>query len=200
MAIWHGLAVWPNGPTTVCPYGSRMAKAQTHRMPKLWAFVILDFQQFLERLRILSDLSGVVWNCLKRFRIFGCNRVLTVDFAEGLQTWSCAPHCNLDQPQSHAPQTSHSPSSFFVSGPLDSIGLLYGWGMPPLSAPGAGTQSWLLCPLISLGLAHAKQATGTPLWSTGGRDPVPDVQINFCTQQCILLVAPDLFSFGIDSQ
>ena len=58
-------------------------------------------------------------------------------------------------------------------GPIEPHGRLYGWGDPPITAPSNGTQSWLLCPLISLALAGAERAHGVPLCSTGPRQPVP---------------------------
>ena len=43
--------------------------------------------------------------------------------------------------------------------PLSMFGDLYGWGSGPIIAPRSGTQSWLLCPLISMALAlHATDA------------------------------------------
>ena len=57
-----------------------------------------------------------------------CNRVVTVpDAVEERRDW-------------------------FSSGPLTRLGPLYGWGSSSPSLPGEGPQSWLFCPLISLGL------------------------------------------------
>ena len=53
---------------------------------------------------------------------------------------------------------------------------LYGWREVPISPPGSGSQSWLLCPLISLGLLDAEHARSVPAYSTGSRFPVPDQQ------------------------
>ena len=45
--------------------------------------------------------------------------------------------------------------------------------------PGAGSQSWLFCPLISLGLVHAVRARSVALYSTGSRTPLPAPQHDF---------------------
>ena len=78
--------------------------------------------------------------------------------------------------------------NWFVRGPLSTMGSLYGWGESPISPPGSGPQSWLFCPLISLGLVAAEQARGAPLYSTGSRSPVPDVQRAFWCSQAMEVI------------
>ena len=46
-------------------------------------------------------------------------------------------------------------------------------------SPGSGTQSWLFCPLISLGLALAESRLGVPPYSTGNCEQVPSEQSQF---------------------
>lgn len=103
----------------------------------------------------------------------GCGpRVWELDLRAGSARWQCSrPSCGqLD---------AGSLPEFFTRGPLCSSGRVYGWGNPPLSVPGQGTQSWLFCPLISLGLLQLEQQTGQQLWSTGQRAEVPQAQLNF---------------------
>ena len=78
-------------------------------------------------------------------------------------------------------------SDWFSSGPLCQLSPLYGWDSPTLSQPGEGTQSWLFCPLISLGLLAVETRLSVPPFSTGPRAPVPEEQIQFWTHQ-----APDI--------
>ena len=59
-----------------------------------------------------------------------------------------------------------------------SIHCMGGVRAAPVS-PGSGTQSWLFCPLISLGLAHAESNRGIPPYSTGSREHVPPEQSLF---------------------
>jgi len=66
---------------------------------------------------------------------------------------------------------------FFIRGPICQFEHPYGWGPGrPLAVPGSGTQSWLFCPLISLGLAEAERAMHCDVWSVGKRQPVPAMQ------------------------
>ena len=51
--------------------------------------------------------------------------------------------------------------------------------------PGSGTQSWLFCPLISLGLALAESRLGVPPCSTGNREQVPSEQSQFWTARAL---------------
>ena len=69
--------------------------------------------------------------------------------------------------------------NWFSHGPLANLGSLYGWGSPPVTQPGTGSQSWLFCPLISLGLLAAERTRGVPPYSTGSRVAVPDRQREF---------------------
>ena len=64
-------------------------------------------------------------------------------------------------------------------GPLTRLGALYGWGQMPISPPGVGSQSWLFCPLISLGLENAEHTRRAVPFSTGLRHLVPEDQRNF---------------------
>ena len=79
---------------------------------------------------------------------------------------------------SSPPSTSDAPD-WFSHGPLSNFESLYGWGSSRPSPPGSGTQSWLFCPLISLGLALAESNRGVPPYSTGNRDQVPPEQSLF---------------------
>ena len=47
-------------------------------------------------------------------------------------------------------------------GPLSRFPSLFGWGRDNPTPPGSGTQSWLFCPLISLGLALAESRHRCP--------------------------------------
>ena len=107
--------------------------------------------------------------------------VFVTDFSSGDSGMWC-PSCQLRtecvSPQSRlALQDCERPQpNWFTHGPLSTFGHLYGWGAVPISPPGSGSQSWLLCPLISLGLLDAEHARGVPAYSTGSRLPVPDQQ------------------------
>ena len=83
-------------------------------------------------------------------------------------------------PQGESVALPATPRDWFTQSPLSCMGRLKGWGDPPITAPGCGTQSWVLCPLISLALAGAELAHGVPLYSTGLRQPVPPDQARFC--------------------
>ena len=99
------------------------------------------------------------------------------------------PHVDFDPPplphdSSPAPQppaTPHQTRNWFTHGPLSRFSPLYGWGSAPPTPPGSGSQSWLFCPLISLGLALAESQLGVPPYSTGSRDQVPFDQSLFWT-------------------
>ena len=54
------------------------------------------------------------------------------------------------------PPDNEPPADWFSHGPLSIFPSLYGWGRGDPTPPGSGTQSWLFCPLISLGLALAE--------------------------------------------
>ena len=88
-----------------------------------------------------------------------CNRVVTVpDAVEERRDW-------------------------FSSGPLTRLGPLYGWGSSSPSLRGEGPQSWLFCPLISMGLLVVEARRAVPSYSTGPRAPVPDSQAQFWTSR-----------------
>ena len=82
------------------------------------------------------------------------------------------------------------------SGPLTRLGPLYGWGSSSPSLPGEGPQSWLFCPLISLGLLVVEARRAVPAYSTGPRAPVPDSQAQFWTSRArdVIHAFVDLFS------
>ena len=107
--------------------------------------------------------------------------VFVTDFSSGDSGMWC-PSCQLRtecvNPQSRLVlQDCERPQpNWFTHSPLSTFGHLYGWGAVPISPPGSGSQSWLLCPLISLGLLDAEHARGVPAYSTGSRLPVPDQQ------------------------
>ena len=69
--------------------------------------------------------------------------------------------------------------NWFTHGPLAGLGSLYGWESPPVTQPGTGSQSWLFCPLISLGLVATERTRGVPPFSTGSRAAEPDLQREF---------------------
>ena len=52
-------------------------------------------------------------------------------------------------------------------------------GDSPILPPGASSQSWLFCPLISLGLVHAERARSVALYSTGSRTLLLALQHDF---------------------
>ena len=81
------------------------------------------------------------------------------------------------------PDADEERRDWFSSGPLTQMGPLYGWGSSPPSLPGEGPQSWLFCPLISLGLLVVEARRAVPLYSTGPRAPVPDPQAQFWTSR-----------------
>ena len=65
------------------------------------------------------------------------------------------------------PQPINDPSAdWFSHGPLSKFASLCGWVRGNATPPGSGTQSWLFCPLISLGLAVAESRMSVPPCST----------------------------------
>ena len=64
----------------------------------------------------------------------------------------------------------------FSCGPLCGMSPLYGWDARTLSRPGEGTQSWLFCPLISLGMLQLETTLNILAYTTGPRAPVPECQ------------------------
>ena len=86
--------------------------------------------------------------------------------------------CNLVVPD---PDAVAERRDWFSSGPLSRLGPLYSWGASSPSPPGEGTQSWLFCPLMSLGLWALEVRHAVLAYSTGPRAPVPDPQAQFWT-------------------
>ena len=86
---------------------------------------------------------------------------------------------SVANPVASSPPSSVDPPDWFSHGPLSCFDSLYGWGSSRPSPPGSGTQSWLFCPLISLGLARAESNRGIPPYSTGSREHVPPEQSLF---------------------
>ena len=81
------------------------------------------------------------------------------------------------------PDPTFPSSDCFSSGPLCQLSPLNGWDSPTLSQPGESTQSWLRCPLISLGLLAVETRLSVRPFSTGPRAPVPEEQVQFWTHQ-----------------
>ena len=72
----------------------------------------------------------------------------------------------LPHDSSPAPQPSATPPptrDWFTHGPLSRFSPLYGWGSALPTPPGSGSQSWLFCPLISLGLPLQNPNSGSLL-------------------------------------
>ena len=84
------------------------------------------------------------------------------------------------------PQDEDLPADWFSHGPLSR--LLCGWGRGDPTPPGSGTQSWLFCPLISLGLALAESRVGVPPYSTGNREQVPSERSQFWTAHALPII------------
>ena len=79
-------------------------------------------------------------------------------------------------------------ADWFSHGPLSRFPSPYGWGRGDPTPPGSGTQSWLFCPLISLGLALAESRLGVPPYSTGNREQVPSEQSQFWTANALPII------------
>ena len=116
----------------------------------------------------------------------GCGpRMWVQDFQSGSATWQCSrSNCATRGPLRELP-------AFFTCGPLCSSDRIYGWGSPPLAVPGNGTQSWLFCPLISLGLLSFELESSLQPWSIGCRAVVPSAQARFWqgSQQARTIIA-----------
>ena len=65
------------------------------------------------------------------------------------------------------PPDNDPPTDWFSHGPLTRFASQCGWARGDPTPPGSGTQSWLFCPLISLGLALAESRMGVFPYSTG---------------------------------
>ena len=89
-----------------------------------------------------------------------------------LMTVSSPPPQPPVPPAPAPPLDNEQPADWFSHGPLSRFPSLYGWGRGDPTPPGSGTQSWLFCPLISLGLALAQSRMGVPPYSTGNREQV----------------------------
>ena len=86
------------------------------------------------------------------------------------------------------PPNNDPPVDWFSHGPLSSFPSLCGWGRGDPTPPGSGTQSWLFCPLISLGLALAESRLGVPPYSTGNREQVPSEQSQFWATHALPII------------
>ena len=86
------------------------------------------------------------------------------------------------------PPDHDPPSDWFSHGPLTRCPSLYGWGRGDPTHPGSGTQSWLFCPLISLGLALAESRMGVLPYSTGNCEQFPSEQSHFWTAHALPIV------------
>ena len=97
-----------------------------------------------------------------------CSRTLLVEDVPPLPDLSC-PRCQVDSGavldvttgdvrrvclSCNCVVTAPDPpqEDWFSCGPLCGMAPLYGWDARTLSRLGEGTQSWLFCPLISLGM------------------------------------------------
>ena len=91
-------------------------------------------------------------------------------------------------PPANVPPDNEPPADWFSHGPLSIFPSLYGWRRGDPTPPGSGTQSWLFCPLISLGLALAESRLGVPPYSTGNREQVPSEQSQFWTTHALPII------------
>ena len=90
----------------------------------------------------------------------------------------CLPPQTPVPPAPASPPDNDPPSDWFSHGPLSRFASLCDWGRGNPTPPGSGTQSWPLCPLISLGLAFAESRMGVPPYSTGKSEQVPQSQFS----------------------
>ena len=105
-----------------------------------------------------------------------------------LTTVSAPPPQPPVPPAPALPPNNEPPADWFSHGPLSFFPSLYGWGRGDATPPGSGTQSWLFCPLISLGLALAESRLGVPPYSTGNREQVPSEQSQFWTTHALPII------------
>ena len=112
------------------------------------------------------------------------------------------PHdSTVANPVASSPPSSVDPPDWFSHGPLSCFDSLYGWGSSRPSPPGSGTQSWLFCPLVSLGLALAESNRGIPPYSTGSREQVPpDQSLFWSTHASHIIQAYATHFLTLDSQ
>ena len=135
-----------------------------------------DFEESTDRMmewspQQLSNQWGPQWLCLRCGRSMELSQIpqrpdivcsqcgvncptMIMDCREG-NRWMWCPHCQRREEISHVLPVS---PTWFSHGPLTILVRLYAWGDSPILPPGAGSQSWLFCPLISLGLVHAERA------------------------------------------
>ena len=138
------------------------------------------------------------WVCLI------CSRTFRVEDVSPLPDLSC-PHCQVDSGAVFDVTTGDvrrvciscncvvtvpdSPQQdWFSCGPLCGMSPLYGWDARTLSGPGEGTQYWLLCPLISLGMLQVGTTLNIPACTTGRRAPAPECQRQYWSRNAGELV------------
>ena len=80
----------------------------------------------------------------------------------------------------------------FPDPPLCGMSPLYGWDARTLSRPGEGTQSWLFCPLISLGMLQVETTLNVPAYTTGPRAPVPPLLFSLGRHRALVAVQSKL--------
>ena len=135
------------------------------------------------------------WMCLPCNRVVGletrdhpqifCSQcqvicpTLVVDCFSDTQ-WMWCPRCQRREEITSQDASRSVVPNYFLHGPLSK--------QSPISPPGNGSQSWLLCPLILLTLAAAERERDVPLYSTGSRSPLPDVQRDFWNSQTAQII------------
>ena len=97
--------------------------------------------------------------------------------------------CQFLVPTPAPPPDNDPPSDWFSHGPLRRFALRL--VATPL-LPALATQSWLFCPLISLGLALAESRMGVLPYSTGNRD---SEQSQFWTADALTIIVHTLITF-----
>ena len=128
-----------------------------------------------------------------------CGRNITLSDVPSLQPGQCdacssplglvvdahsghATRCCTSCPRAAVPcaeQPVEDVPSWFSLGALSGFGAFFGWGSGPLTVLGSGTQSWMFCPLISLGLERAEVLRGVVPFSVGGRAQISPDQAQF---------------------
>ena len=139
------------------------------------------------------------WVCLT------CSRTLLVEDVPPLPDLSC-PRCQVDSGavldvttgdvrrvclSCNCVVTAPDPpqEDWFSCGPLCGMAPLYGWDARTLSRLGEGTQSWLFCPLISLGMLQVETTLNIPAYTTGPRAPVPECQRQYWSRNAGELIS-----------